>query len=225
MPTAFSCFSSPPPCRGQLPVGGCLAIFVLLIKNSATQYCIRASVTFFVCLRLLSWAQLLFGNSKDISQILLRTSYPSPQFCCQPCLSHWLSWEVRKKNQLPGLPPRAVVPNRREGNLFPISFWWCWHKSHWPGLRWVPTYLGPVASHIFLSVQPEVHFPDGKDRASEAASLGKLQGGWCWRLKLSAFSTTSNASLDTKAVGSRGVQRQADVDWRLVGVSASFWKF
>lgn len=97
MPTAFSCFSSPPPCRGQLPVGGCLAIFVLLIKNSATQYCIRASVTFFVCLRLLSWAQLLFGNSKDISQILLRTSYPSPQFCCQPCLSHWLSWEVRKK--------------------------------------------------------------------------------------------------------------------------------
>lgn len=88
MPTAFSCFSSPPPCRGQLPVGGCLAIIVLLIKNSATQYCIRASVTFFVSLRLLSWAQLLFGNSKryfpnpakdflSFSPILLSTMFKS----------------------------------------------------------------------------------------------------------------------------------------------------
>ena len=50
--------------------------------------------------------------------------------------------------------------------------------------------LGSVAFHSCLCVKPEVHFPDGRDRATEAVSLGKLQGSWCWYLKLSAFSTT-----------------------------------
>lgn len=50
--------------------------------------------------------------------------------------------------------------------------------------------LGPVAAHICPCVQPEVHFPEGTDRAREAMSLGALQGGQCWYLKLSAFSTS-----------------------------------
>ena len=79
-----------------------------------------------------------------------------------------------KKIQLPGPHARAVESKERGENLFATSFPvilmlepLAWHRRY-------TNSLDPVASLICLCGKPEVHFPQGGDRASEAVSLGKL---------------------------------------------------
>ena len=47
-----------------------------------------------------------------------------------------------------------------------------WHEG-------CTNFLGSMAFHTCLCVKPEVHIPDGGDRATAAVSPGKLQGSWC----------------------------------------------
>lgn len=169
---------------------GCLAVFVLHIKNLAIQYCMGALVTVLVYLRLLSPLNYFLGNDKDVSQTSQDFSFSPAQLC-------WLQGSVtghhafgvwltrgrkpgslremgKKKIQLPGPHARAVESKGRGEHLFATSFPvilmlepLAWHERY-------TNSLGPVASHICLCGKPEVHFPDGGDRASEAVSLGKL---------------------------------------------------
>lgn len=49
-------------------------------------------------------------------------------------------------------------------------------------------------------------------------SLGKFQGGWPWQTKLQLVRSQDGALLNTKALGTSGVRRQAGSDARPVAL-------